>query len=228
MAEKRCLEDTSGEYVEEEQMSYFPIDDNFCHIMDASIYKVVTQLMAPLEKKIDLMASQCSLSLPAEDSAGPSNFNSLGRAGSPGPTRKHAGEDALEAFARLKKACIEQPHDPDSLGDKLSHSPRSLDADLDPEGPILTAKDPAAEEIHTDTDDMLNPDDLVHPRLAEWLPVGNFEVGVKYFDLDSGRRKKEEGRTRVGPFRRWSTANWLKRKSVIDVVSYFSDVYWEK
>ncbi|KAJ1105257.1 hypothetical protein NDU88_002665 [Pleurodeles waltl] len=122
--------------MEEEQIAYLPVDDNFFHIMKTSVYKVVTQLMALLEKNIDLMVSQCSLSLPAEDPAGPSGFSSRGRPGSQEPTGKRAGNNALEAFARLKKACIEHPHNPDSYCDKLIDFPRSLDAELDPEGHV--------------------------------------------------------------------------------------------
>ncbi|KAJ1141647.1 hypothetical protein NDU88_007975 [Pleurodeles waltl] len=86
MAEWRHTEDTSGDYMEQEQISYLPFDDEFCHIMDASIYKVVTELMAPLEKKIDLMASQCPLLVPKEDQAGPSELFALGQAKSLGLT----------------------------------------------------------------------------------------------------------------------------------------------
>ncbi|KAJ1184681.1 hypothetical protein NDU88_001484 [Pleurodeles waltl] len=153
--------ETSGQYVEEDQISYLPIDDNFCQIMDASIYKVVTQLMTPLEKKIDLMASQCSLPLLDEDAVGPSRLSSQRRAQTPDPLRNHPRENALEAFARLKKVCLEQPQNPESLNGKLADFPQSSDADLELEGPTLTAKDPVTADVHWD--DMLDPDDLVHP-----------------------------------------------------------------
>ncbi|KAJ1191596.1 hypothetical protein NDU88_000912 [Pleurodeles waltl] len=120
---------------------------------------------------------------------------------SPGPSRKRTGEDALEAFARLKKACLKQTHDPESLTDKLAGSPCSLDMDLEPEGPTLPAKDPVATEVHGDDMD------------------GYFETGVRYFDRDRDRRKKEEWRTRSGPIRHWSAVDWLRKKSIFDVVS---------
>ncbi|KAJ1125240.1 hypothetical protein NDU88_003674 [Pleurodeles waltl] len=154
--------ETSGEYVEEDQISYLLIDNNFCHIMDATLYKVVTQLMAPLEKKIDLMASQCSFPLPDEDSAGASGLSSRGCGQPQDPSRKCTGEDALEAFARLKKARFEQPPNSEPLEDILADSPHSSDADLEPEGPTLMAKDPAMTDLPGD--DMLDPDDLVHAR----------------------------------------------------------------
>lgn len=34
-------------YNEEEEVTYLTIDDNFCHVMDTSILKAVSQVVAP-------------------------------------------------------------------------------------------------------------------------------------------------------------------------------------
>lgn len=46
----------SEEYVEE--ITYLPIDDQFCQIIDASIFKAASQVVAPLEKKFLCLESQ--------------------------------------------------------------------------------------------------------------------------------------------------------------------------
>ncbi|KAJ1172224.1 hypothetical protein NDU88_004072 [Pleurodeles waltl] len=133
------------------------------------------------------MTSQCSLPLPKEDQAGPSGLAKRGSAKSPKHTQKHAGvEDAPEAFTCLTNAFLGHHQDPDSHLDKPDESLRSSDVDIDPEGRApLPHKSHGSVEVPPD--DMLNPDDLFHPRSAEWLSapkVAAYAVGRLRKPLD--------------------------------------------
>ncbi|KAJ1169395.1 hypothetical protein NDU88_001288 [Pleurodeles waltl] len=100
-----------GDYCEEEEITYLPIDDHFCQITELSIFKAVSQVVAHMEKKIQELQAQCQKPLnPREDSQVP-------QYPLPGPKtssaadlkRKHREENRVDvdALVRLKKAFME-------------------------------------------------------------------------------------------------------------------------
>ena len=45
--------------VEEESITYLPIDDNFCDAVDASIHRAVSYTLAPYEKTLQHLIQGC-------------------------------------------------------------------------------------------------------------------------------------------------------------------------
>ncbi|KAJ1160482.1 hypothetical protein NDU88_000984 [Pleurodeles waltl] len=53
------MEEYDDGYTEEEEISYFPVTEDFCDTVDASVIKAVLDAVAPLEKKLMAMTHQC-------------------------------------------------------------------------------------------------------------------------------------------------------------------------
>lgn len=106
---------------------YLHVDDHFCQVMDSSILKAVSQVVAPLERKIDLLQAQCQQPLdPREDLLGPKNPLPPGQpsTNAVGQKRKRSDDDGVDtdAFARLKRAFMDAqtPVPPSKLVEALA------------------------------------------------------------------------------------------------------------
>ncbi|XP_078514883.1 uncharacterized protein LOC144773614 [Lissotriton helveticus] len=180
------------EYYEEEeseQVMYLPVDDHFCQVMDSSIMKAVSRVVAPLEKKISQLQAQCQPLGQREDPSGQTDPLPPGQPStSVDPKRKRSSDTGVDsdAFSRLKTAFLdaktvetpstskEAPTGASGGQDDASvdrdESPQTSDGDGDPETSWLPSQ-PAQPFPSDPSTDMLNPEELLHPRSSQWVPA---------------------------------------------------------
>ncbi|KAJ1170040.1 hypothetical protein NDU88_001921 [Pleurodeles waltl] len=157
-----------AEYSEEESFQRGPIDDKFCEAVETSLHQAVAPAIEPLEHCLLALAEVCPFPL----NEPPTTHK--------GACKSDTGID-LRAFDCLKKVFLSQPTSPGGDTPAASkEAPLSLHPDDDdhagdspdemgPSRPWFPSQ--SLGDQREDVSDMLGPEDLIHPRSAEWTPM---------------------------------------------------------
>ncbi|KAJ1148355.1 hypothetical protein NDU88_001192 [Pleurodeles waltl] len=169
--------------------------------MDLSIFKAVSQVVTPLEKKILQLQAQCQEPLQSrKDTSGPMTHLPPGQTSTSGQETNHKGAENkgidVDAFESLKKAFIDShpfPVNPKVPGTAEGFPIVSLSLDLGDGDDSTNASDgdaksgrpwhPSPEPMPARSDSgaqtnppdlashMLDPEDLQQPGSSEWSPA---------------------------------------------------------
>ncbi|KAJ1142942.1 hypothetical protein NDU88_009254 [Pleurodeles waltl] len=158
-------------------------DEEFFDAVDASIYRVVSEAIGPLEDRLSQQrAHECAKFTASSltPSAPPMSFNdsqSSTMVATPAKRSHEAGVDH-NIFDCVKNSLLSLADsslslDSQSLSPSLHHTDSSgaQDDDAGPSRPWLPSNSQSTpQESTSDVADMLDPDDIIHPRSSEWAP----------------------------------------------------------